>query len=706
MESKKIQGTNLMAIICSNCGGSNYDENDVCLDCGFFVNGLPAGTLLDNRYEIKNALKAGGMGAVYLAFDNRLQQNCAVKEMFNITVANEQQDYIVKRFMEEAKLLAGLNHPSIPRVIDYFPGNEKYYLVMDYIKGRDLYTYIFEEGGHGLREELVLDWAIQVCDVLDYLHSQPRPILHRDLKPSNLIHRDDDGRIILIDFGLARAINPQSQTQKTVVGTLGYAPMEQYQGHPEPRSDVYSLGATMHFLLSAQESMPFKFPPIKELRSDVSIWMERVIQKALSLKPENRFTSAEEMYRVLIGEISMDELVFNPDDVAGLDIVAVHKDKPSRGLKPSITSHRPVEEPIIELKASDILNMAKVSKEKRFVEPLTDILITDPLESNRRKAASFLCNFGDERAVEPLIKALKDKDSQVRSHAAWSLGKLGDTKSTEALLELYENDEDGAVKRSAREALKELGGKRQTGDTVMFLVDLMDENFCEYKCLLPDNSELYLPSLKELLIEFIKDNDRLNVRFHLGIVYYARNLKEDALKHFERAEKLDEQLLKKQKHSKKRHPEILCFIGKVLLDKRKIDKAIEYQEKALKFNPSYTEAQGGLIEAYYERVREDNKRGLTEDDIKYYDKIITSFPDHGETDFFRGLLCMKQKNIKEACKYFRKYLEEHPEGTNVIECEEYLKILQKNFLLKIVSKIKEAFKKKDNPKDRKKHGRL
>jgi serine/threonine protein kinase len=133
---------------------------------------------------------------------------------------------------------------------------------MDYIKGKDLYSYIFESGEKGLSEELVLDWSLQVCDVLDYLHTQPRPILHRDLKPSNLILRDSDSRIMLIDFGLARNVNLQSHTQKTVVGTLGYAPMEQYQGHPEPRSDIYSLGATMHFF-GTEEIKPFKFPPVR-----------------------------------------------------------------------------------------------------------------------------------------------------------------------------------------------------------------------------------------------------------------------------------------------------------------------------------------------------------------------------------------------------------------------------------------------------------
>lgn len=688
-----------MAIICSNCGGSNYDENDVCLDCGFFVNGLPAGTLLDNRYEILEALKAGGMGAVYLAFDTRLHQHCAVKEMFNTSSGQSgQKDYIIKRFMEEAKLLAGLNHPSIPRVIDYFnTGEDKYYLVMDYIKGRDLYSYIFESGEKGLSEELVLDWALQVCDVLDYLHTQPRPILHRDLKPSNLILRDSDSRIMLIDFGLARNVNLQSHTQKTVVGTMGYAPMEQYQGHPEPRSDIYSLGATMHFLLVAEESMPFKFPPVRELRPNISPWMERVIQKSLSLKPENRFSSAEEMYRVLSGELSIDDLIFNPDDVDGFDMTPAPsiKEKPSaaRGLKASVAVSRPADDPYTGLDSKKIITMAKGARDRRIVEPLINILLHDPYDENRRSAATSLGEFGDDRAVEPLIQSLKGEEQEhVLTHVAWALGKLGDTKATEALFEFYEKDVSKKVKDSIKSALVEIGSRRQNGEIVRFLFNLIDEDFTEYAHILPDDSSLYFPSLKNLLIETIRDYDRVTVQFHLGLIYYSKGQKNYSLNHFEKAHRWMKE---------KKHPGALLFIGKIYQEKRELDRAIEHFELAMKLDSSCKETYDLLINAYYDLAREDAKRCLFDEELKGYNKIIDDFPDHIDTPFFCGLVAIKQKNNKEALKYFTEYLE-HGSRRYVQEAQEYIKDLQQNIFVKIFSTIKELFKKKDTPEPVKK----
>ena len=302
-----------MAEPCTACGGICYDENNVCVRCGFFLNGLAPGIVLNNRYEIISPIRAGGMGAIYRAFDRVAKQNCAVKEMFyREDLSEDLSSYMFKRFMEEAKLLSLLNHPSIPGIIDYFSLNKNYYyLVMDYIEGRDLYTHILDNEGEGFPEKIVLNWAIQICDVLHYLHNRPMPILHRDLNPANLILREKDNRIILVDFGLARAINPDTAGQKTSVGSMAYTSIEQCQGHPEPRSDIYSLGATMHFLLTAQGNESFDVPPVREIRPDVSPWMEQIIQKALALLPHERFASAKEMYRVLTGEIELDQCTRN-----------------------------------------------------------------------------------------------------------------------------------------------------------------------------------------------------------------------------------------------------------------------------------------------------------------------------------------------------------------------------------------------------------
>jgi len=677
-----------MAFICPNCRGSNYDENNVCLDCGYFINGLPEGTLLDNRYEIRGALKAGGMGAVYLAFDTRLQQICAVKEMFNSAGgSNEKTDYIIKRFMEEAQLLAGLSHPSIPRVIDYFnEGETKYYLVMDYIEGCDLNTYVIEKNdGSGLAEELVLEWAIQVCDVLHYLHNQPNPILHRDLKPSNLILRDKDQRIMLIDFGLARTINLQTHTQKTVVGTMGYAPLEQYQGHPEPRSDIYSLGATMHFLLSAEESMPFKFLPIRELRQNISPWMERVIQKSLSLKPDNRFSSAEEMYRVLIGEVPIEELIFSPDDTSGLDMSFIHKEKPAREKvsRPLRISGgiRQVEEQR-DYSADKIITLAMNSRDKKWLEPLVKILQSDPYDTNRRNSASALGHLNDTRALEPLIEAINDPDEHLRVNAVWALGEIGDASGAETLFSLYKKDENKRIVKAAKESLIKIGRKRKFGEPVEFILELIDQEDTGYVKMLPDNKDLYFDSPGELLIELLKDNERIKVRFHLGLIYYYKGNLDDALRHFKRAYQFNE-----------RQPEILYFRGRVYYDKRDLPQAIDLYEQSLKLDSCYMEAQGALIDAYYDLARKDARRGIAEE-VEHYKKIISNFPEHPETTFIEGLLAMKEKNKGKAITYFTEYIEKNPEGVRIKECHAYLEELRRNVIFKIAFKLKEILKKK------------
>jgi serine/threonine protein kinase len=286
-----------MDIICPNCGSSDYDDNNVCGACGFFVNQLPVGTILINRYEIKKAIKAGGMGAVYLGYDVYDDRICAIKQMFIYEENKEINDYITKRFLDEARLMSELDHPSIPKVTDFFNENTyNYYMIMDYIEGCDLYTYVTEHKLN-ISEEIVLKWAIEVCDVLDYLHSRPTPIIHRDLTPANLILSSKNNRLMLVDFGFARPLD-QHASMNTSVGTEMYAAPEQCVGYPQTRSDIFSLGATMYFLLTKEQS-PLYRPPLIKIRPDVSEATRWIVEKAMNFAPDERFPSAMEMYQAL-----------------------------------------------------------------------------------------------------------------------------------------------------------------------------------------------------------------------------------------------------------------------------------------------------------------------------------------------------------------------------------------------------------------------
>jgi outer membrane protein assembly factor BamB/tRNA A-37 threonylcarbamoyl transferase component Bud32 len=266
---------------------------------------LSEGSQLQKRYKVLGVIGVGGMGAVYKARDMRfthVQRLCAVKEMVNTATDPQLREMIVRNFEREASILATLNHPAIPQVHDYFTEGSRSYLVLEYIHGSDLETLISETEGF-FSEAKVIDWAVQLCDVLSYLHNhKPRPVVFRDLKPSNIM-LDEHDRIRLVDFGIAKLF--QSGEKGTMIGTEGYSPPEQYRGNAEPRGDIYALGATLHHLLSKQDPRmepPFSFHerPIHKTNPTVSREFVEVLNRALEYDVNKRWGSAEEFKRALL----------------------------------------------------------------------------------------------------------------------------------------------------------------------------------------------------------------------------------------------------------------------------------------------------------------------------------------------------------------------------------------------------------------------
>ncbi|HTY54381.1 MAG TPA: serine/threonine-protein kinase, partial [Candidatus Binataceae bacterium] len=249
---------------------------------------LPPGTLLQNRYLVQRLLGGGGMGMVYLAQDHRLANRlCAIKEMVDHFIDPNQRLEANEYFAREADTLAQLKHQAIPAITDRFDDRNRHYLVMEYVEGRNLEEELAAVG-HPLSEGLAIDIARQLCDVLVYLHGFTPPIVYRDMKPSNVM-LTPKGRVILIDFGIARLF--KAVGKGTMIGTLGFAPPEQYQGQVDPRSDIYSLGATLHYVLTGRDPEkfpPFSFPPIRDLRPELSSNLAGAIDRALSYKADNR----------------------------------------------------------------------------------------------------------------------------------------------------------------------------------------------------------------------------------------------------------------------------------------------------------------------------------------------------------------------------------------------------------------------------------
>lgn len=261
---------------------------------------LKNSVIVQNRYEIIRPIKRGGMGAIYEVQDRRLRKRWALKEMIE-NFDNEQESREAnERFEREATLLASLNHPNLPRVIDFFEENERFYLVMDYVPGVDLNDLLKQRKDRKLPLEQVLSVSQDVLDILDYLHHRTPPIIYRDIKPGNIMIRNEDSKTFLVDFGIARSISPESTDPKTEVGTVGYAPPEQYTGNPIPSSDLYALGATMHELISGiAPKIPFQFAPLKEVIPDLPDDLNYIITKSLELDYHKRWQNAGEMLTAL-----------------------------------------------------------------------------------------------------------------------------------------------------------------------------------------------------------------------------------------------------------------------------------------------------------------------------------------------------------------------------------------------------------------------
>ena len=254
---------------------------------------LESGTLLAGRYRVERFLAGGGMGLVYIAHDQRLaERRCAVKEIFDRFTNPEERARAIEYFHREADTLAQLNHPAIPAIFDRFGEGNCHYLVMDFIEGTNLENELADQGG-SLPESRIIEIARELSDVLSYLHSFEPPIIYRDMKPGNVI-LTPNGRVVLIDFGIARIFTPQGKA--TLIGTPGFAPPEQYAGTVDQRSDVYSLGSMMHYILTGRDpekNPPFSFPPVHSIKPEASPFLAQAIDTALAYKPEDRPESAE-----------------------------------------------------------------------------------------------------------------------------------------------------------------------------------------------------------------------------------------------------------------------------------------------------------------------------------------------------------------------------------------------------------------------------
>ncbi|MFL5629011.1 MAG: protein kinase domain-containing protein [Ktedonobacteraceae bacterium] len=259
-------------------------------------------TLLNKRYIIVRTIGQGGMGAVYQARDKRHQTICAIKEMSLSMVPAEERKQAIDNFKAEAKLLAGLSHPNLPVFWDFFTEGARHFLVMEYIDGFTLEEYL-ERNHAPFPERRVLGWARQLCDVLAYLHSQRTPIIFRDMKPGNIM-LTRNGRVKLIDFGIARLFHHRGSHDTQLLGTPGFAPPEQYgKAQTDERSDIYSLAITLcQLMTNTLSEQGFGLTDVQALNPNISLPVARALEKAAALAPEDRFQTVDAFRRALLGE--------------------------------------------------------------------------------------------------------------------------------------------------------------------------------------------------------------------------------------------------------------------------------------------------------------------------------------------------------------------------------------------------------------------
>jgi serine/threonine protein kinase len=258
-------------------------------------------TLLRKRYVIVRAIGRGGMGAVYEAKDTKHNASCAIKEMSLSTVPANERAQAIQNFLAEARILSRLNHTNLPAFTDFFTEGTRHFLVMEFIDGRTL-EELLEANNGPFSEHRVLGWARQLCDVLEYLHSQQPPIIFRDLKPGNIM-LTRSRRIKLIDFGIARIFRSTGSQDTQLLGTPGFAPPEQYgSAQTDERSDIYSLAMTLFQLMAdAVNEQGFGLKNVHLDYPHISAPVARVLEKATSLKPDERYESVVVFRRALLG---------------------------------------------------------------------------------------------------------------------------------------------------------------------------------------------------------------------------------------------------------------------------------------------------------------------------------------------------------------------------------------------------------------------
>ncbi|GCE10869.1 serine/threonine-protein kinase [Tengunoibacter tsumagoiensis] len=604
---------------CENCGAANPVTARFCQNCAtplpfkHSTGTLSDKALLDGRYQLEILIGQGGMGAVYKAIDTRFSnRSVAVKEMSRSGLTPAQVQEAEASFERESQILAELLHPNLPRIYDHFTEGERSYLVMDFIEGQTIEEYIERRGSGMLPLEQVLPWADQLCAVLTYLHTHQPPIIFRDLKPSNVMI-SGTGHIYLIDFGIARVFKPGQSHDTVALGSPGYAAPEQYgKAQSTPRSDVYSLGALLHHLLTGIDpsEQPFFFQPASQFNSSVPNELSELLQRMLDMNAEKRPANAQEVANAL----------------------RLLEQQRISGTLPSFTGHRPAVQPRSPSQA--ILQDAyRLYTQNRLPEALN--LYDRAVQTDTNNALAWQGRGLTQalNAQHPQALASFEKALQLNPNLVTALTGKGtalnflhrNREALEAFEKAIELEKDNAVAWDGKGAvLSALGQPEQALQAFDFalhfdsrmaqawgnkgLVLRQLRRFPEAlrafdeALALDSRSTLYWNGKGMVLSEMRNPSEalkaynealRINSRYApawcgIGEIRYNQNNLKEALEAYERATTSDPLFVKAWERR-----------AIVLTDMNRYSKALDSYNRALQIDPNYTPALNGKANVLY-----------------------------------------------------------------------------------------------------------
>lgn len=259
----------------------------------------PGEKILHGRYEILKVIHAKGMSNVYLATDSNLNKQWCLKEIKKSEAGRDMVEY--SSLLQEALIMKGLNHSSIPRITGIEHSGDSVFIIMDYVDGMSVKSWLLKKGK--INQDIVVTWMKQITSVMIYLHNRKEPIFYRDMKPDNIMIQSD-GNIKLLDFGISVVIKQKGQLLGKALGTDGYAAPEQRKGSLpcDLRSDIYAMGKTMYYMLTGLNPSQLakkSLKPIREIDSSISVGLEKIVEKCIRVNPNDRYQTCEELLYAL-----------------------------------------------------------------------------------------------------------------------------------------------------------------------------------------------------------------------------------------------------------------------------------------------------------------------------------------------------------------------------------------------------------------------